>query len=350
MARPGAQPQTAEAASAGFRALQRVTVAVRSQVDVPRVMDTLVSDAGRHLDLRVCALAFWHDEGAFLQVAHEYRREPDGVAYGSLYGRRYEPGADSAAAPFEAAVLQEHRVFTRAGRAGAADEASGVKVPGFLRELDELSLLVAPLVAGQRAEGLLTAARDTRRPDWTEGDQEFIRAAADLAAVALRHAALLRRLNLLTAAAEELNSRQDISGLLRRLAEAAMTGTGATMGMAGLRENGRLACREMRRGGSWEAAAIAVEPGRGLPGWSWEHRVPCMANDAAGDPRADQELVRRLGIVSALSVPIVSRDGDVVGFFELHNKAAGAPFTDDDVRFASTLAHHAALAVERVRG
>jgi GAF domain-containing protein len=195
-------------------------------------------------------------------------------------------------------------------------------------------------------QGLLVAARSREVSPWLESDVEFVRACADLAAVALQHAALRSRLGVLSAAPSEIHPRLEQEVLLRRLVESAITLTRATAGMAGLREGAELVCRERRRAGEWEPLELRLGPNRGLAGWCWANRVPCVANEAAQDPRADADLTRALGIESALAVPILNREGEVMGFLELHNKAAGVPFAEDDIALSCSLAHHAALALE----
>ena len=69
--------------------------------------------------------------------------------------------------------------------------------------------------------------------------------------------------------------------------------------------------------------AYCWPPGHGLPGWLLEHKVPYLTNDALGDEQAVPELYLQLGVWSALSTPILDAHGEVLGFFELHNKSTG---------------------------
>ena len=50
-----------------------------------------------------------------------------------------------------------------------------------------------------------------------------------------------------------------------------------------------------------------------------------------------------------LAVPILARDGRVLGSLNLHERRDGSPFSDNDLRLAEAIAHHAALALERAR-
>ena len=129
-----------------------------------------------------------------------------------------------------------------------------------------------------------------------------------------------------------------------------MSVTRSTLGVAGLVEGDEMVCREICRDGVWSSIDARFGRNEGLPGWCWENRAPSVANDAPNDPRAARRQMEQDGIRSALTVPIVNRDGGVVGFFELRNKAAGLPYGEEDVHLASSLAHHAALALEARKG
>src|SRR5262245_58081028 len=95
-------------AAAGYRILQRITVAIRSQIDMSRVLDGLVADAGRLLELRLCALARWNEAGDALQVTHEFRRDL-GASSLTLMGRRFSPHPDPQDHGFTRLIFTDHR-------------------------------------------------------------------------------------------------------------------------------------------------------------------------------------------------------------------------------------------------
>ncbi|HEY3175146.1 MAG TPA: GAF domain-containing protein [Candidatus Polarisedimenticolia bacterium] len=336
------KPQEAPSrASSWFRTLQRVSVAVRSGIDLRRVLDQLTADAGRSLDLSLCGIARWDESGAFLLFSHEYRRDPDPRSPLTLLGRRYTPGEEPLCEEFDQIVFKETRAYfpPRAPVDPDRGPLFGSYMGGGVRA-------IFPLVGDQRVLGLVAVARPQELPPWTDEEVEYLRAAADLASVAVQHSTLRSRLRRLSAASAEINSRMDLAELLRRLTEAAMSITQSTMGVAGLREGDEMVCREVCIAGRWSSADERFTRERGLPGWSWTNRVPCITNDPATDPRADPGLIAAYGIRSALTVPIVSRDGEVLGFFEMHNRTGGAPYGEEEVHLASALAHLAALALE----
>ena len=329
---------------AGYKALQRVTVAIRSQVDLGRVLDTLVADTGRFLDLALCSIARWDETGRWLLFSSEYRRDPNRASSLSLQGRRFEPGAEPSASNLETLLFKDQMSLISTAALRPSSDAA------FLACLIDSAYVVTPMVAGQRLAGLLVVARPRALPAWSDEEVEFLRAAADLAAVALQHATMRSQLRIILAAGAEFNSRLAPRDLLRRLTEAAMSVTHSMMGVAGLVEGDEMICRELCQCGSWSQVDVRFARGQGLPGWVWAYRAPCIANDAAGDPRATPEMVERFGVRSALTIPIINRDGEVLGFFGMHNKAAGAPYDGEDVSLATALANHAAMALDLTEG
>lgn len=340
LTQPGATGELRRSAS-GYKALQRITVAIRSQVDLGRVLDLLAADAGRFLDLSLCSIARWDRTGRWLLFSTEYLRDPQPDHRLTLHGKRFEPGSEPEAAALEKVIFQEHlSLISTAASPGTTPGAA------FLSQLSPLAHVITPLIAEQRVIGLLVAGRPRELPAWSEEEVEFLRAAGDICAVAIQHAALRAHLRVITATAMEINSPLGLRDLLRRLTEAAMSVTRSAVGMIGVLEGDDLVCRESCRAGVWAPVELRYAPNEGLPGWSRANRAACVSNDIRNDPRAAQQRGPGPDVRSALILPIVNRDGDVLGFFELQNKAAGVPYGEEDVHLASSLAHHAALALE----
>jgi len=328
--------------AAGYKALQRVTVAIRSHVDLGRVLDTLAADAGRVLDLSLFSIARWDLTGRRLLFSSEYRRDPEPGSVSSLMGRRYERGAEPAAREFETLLFEDQRSFISAP-GGPQARAS------FLDPLSAYDCVVTPIVSAQRLAGLLVAARPPALRPWSEEEVEFLRAAADTAAVSILYAELRSRLRTLAAAAAVTNSRLESAERLRRLAEAAISVTQSSMGAVGRVEAGALVYREFWRQGAWQQVELRFSLNQGLAGWSWANRAPCIANDLHGDARAARSAVSHEDVRTAMSVPIVGPDGEVVGIFEMQNKAAGAPYGDEDIFLVAALAHHAAACLPTIK-
>jgi signal transduction histidine kinase/CheY-like chemotaxis protein len=82
----------------------------------------------------------------------------------------------------------------------------------------------------------------------------------------------------------------------------------------------------------------------GLPGWLLVHKVPYLTNDALADTQIVHELCLRFGVRSALSTPILSAQGEVLGFFEIHNKEGG--FTPADREKLLAVSHAASIVIQ----
>src|SRR5687768_4898534 len=76
---------------------------------------------------------------------------------------------------------------------------------------------------------------------------------------------------------------------------------------------------------------ILLERGEGIAWWAAEHKEPAFTQNAMADPR--NKFVPELEdekFQSLLSVPIVARDGSVIGVISLHTEAP-REFTDAEV-------------------
>src|SRR5262249_46583578 len=94
-----------------------------------------------------------------------------------------------------------------------------------------------------------------------------------------------------------------------------------------------------------------LEPGTELPDRSKSQRVLARrhrerVDSLLDDPEVDQESTRRMGVQTAIYVPLVVRDR-AIGVVAVHDKVGADPrFSDDDVRLAEAFAARAAVAVE----
>jgi putative methionine-R-sulfoxide reductase with GAF domain len=97
------------------------------------------------------------------------------------------------------------------------------------------------------------------------------------------------------------------------------------------------------------AGQIALERGEGIAWWAAEHKEPAFTQDAIADPR--NKFVPELEeekFQSLLSVPIVTRDGGVIGVISLHTEAP-REFTEAEVEVLVTSASLVAGAIENAR-
>jgi sugar diacid utilization regulator/putative methionine-R-sulfoxide reductase with GAF domain len=94
---------------------------------------------------------------------------------------------------------------------------------------------------------------------------------------------------------------------------------------------------------------ITLERGEGLAWWAAEHKEPAFTQELTSDPRTKfvPELEEEK-FQSLLSVPIVARDGSVIGVISLHTEAP-REFTDSEVEVLASSASLVAGAIENAR-
>ncbi len=145
---------------------------------------------------------------------------------------------------------------------------------------------------------------------------------------------------------EKLNSTLDVDRLLDDLVEEAIKLAQAQSGYAGLRTPEGMKCERCVEGSQILPFEYCWPEGSGLPGWLLRNKAPYMTNEAAMDEQITPEIRERFGIKSALSTPILDVQGEVLGFFEVHNKQGPLGFTKYDKARMSAVSQIAATAVQ----
>ncbi len=156
-----------------------------------------------------------------------------------------------------------------------------------------------------------------------------------------------RRFQVLSSALREINSTSDITLSLRRLVASAMEVTDAVSGTAGLVIDGKMAFTEYNEAGCTYPVDFRFSPGQDVPGRVMLTCEPYVSADAERDTQVAPEIWKSLNIRTVADVPILSRDGRVIGCLEVHNKRRGA-FDEDDLDMLKGLAVGAAIALEDV--
>src|SRR5262249_5467969 len=102
--------------------------------------------------------------------------------------------------------------------------------------------------------------------------------------------------------------------------------------------------------GSDKLKGLKVDRSEGIAGWVAREGKPLLVPDVAQDPRFASRFDARTRFTtrSILAVPMRSR-GRTLGLIELVNGPEQAPFDGDDLRTLSSLADHAAIAIENAR-
>ncbi len=222
-------------------------------------------------------------------------------------------------------------------------------------------LLAAPLMAGGRALGVMTAGRGPGAPPFSDEDLSTLTDFATQAAVALEHARLFDEA---TRNAAQYQALLEVSGVVSSTLEVdrvldlvvdrcqALLGV-AALGVSRLDRSTGLLVYERGRGLSTEfLSSLQVRLGEGTTGRAAQLREPTWTEDVLNDPAVSlspgtRALVEREGYRAVLSVPLVSK-GEVLGalaayWWEPHTPSAS------EISVMTALAGQAAVALDNAR-
>lgn len=158
-----------------------------------------------------------------------------------------------------------------------------------------------------------------------------------------------RQLELLSLATQQINTVLEVPTILRTLVRSAMELVEASGGMYGQVQDGRMVFTEYYQDGRLLPIEETFDADRGVPGWIMTHRTPYVSNDTEHDTTVIPALREKYGFYNLVDIPILDRKGDLIGCFELHNKAGHRPFEERDVVILEGLAASAAVAYENAR-
>ncbi|HEY2936555.1 MAG TPA: GAF domain-containing protein, partial [Gaiellaceae bacterium] len=215
------------------------------------------------------------------------------------------------------------------------------------------TFLGVPIVLRGFAYGNLYLTEKEGGVDFTAEDEELTQLLAAQAAVAIENARLyetstrwLRQLESLNEIGDALGSELElepllslVAGRLRELVDARLVLIALPEGESGL----RVAAAEGEA--AFGVVGMRLEFGGSKAGRVLERGRSERVDAVLEDPEIDQQAARRLGVHSALYVPLIVH-GRPIGVVIAHDKAGPNPsFTDDDLRLAETLGARAAIAV-----
>jgi GAF domain-containing protein len=147
-------------------------------------------------------------------------------------------------------------------------------------------------------------------------------------------------------------SSLELTEVLRAVVKLMSDASGVHACFAYLMEDGgeRLVLRAASPPYERQAGKVVMERGEGLAWWAAERGEPAfIRDDALADPRtkyfAELEEER---FQSLLALPVVGRDGEVIGVITAHTEAP-REFSDDEVDFLVTSASLVASAIENAR-
>ena len=158
-----------------------------------------------------------------------------------------------------------------------------------------------------------------------------------------------RQLQVLSRAARRLNSVLDTRTILQQLLTSGMELVAASAGAAGLLKDGRLVFSEYHLHEDIFPIDYAFDEGKGIAGRVMATNAPYLCNDARSDSLVRQDLREWLDFNNLVAVPILSREGEFLGCFELYDKHYGDDFDEHDMDVLQGLAASAAIALENTR-
>ena len=146
----------------------------------------------------------------------------------------------------------------------------------------------------------------------------------------------------------KLHSTLDIEVLLDILTEEAIQLTRATGGFAGLNTARGLWTRHFFHEGKKYLVDKTWQPGEGIPGRLPQNKEPYMTNNTLADDDVSA-FAGRFGVRSLICTPVLNREGELLGFFEVANKEGDAPFTGEDREKLIAVSQIAAIGIENAQ-
>jgi signal transduction histidine kinase len=216
------------------------------------------------------------------------------------------------------------------------------------------TFLGLPIVLRGVAYGNLYLTEKEGGHEFTPEDEELTQLLAAQAAVAIENARLyesstrwLRQLESLNEIGTALASELELEPLLAIVARRLQELVDARLVLIALPEGGSLRIAAAEGESSFGVTGTELAIDHSKAGRVLERGRSERLDSILDDPEVDQQVTRRLGVHSALYVPLVAR-GSTIGVLIAHDKRGSSPaFAEDDLRLAETLAARAAVAVDQ---
>jgi signal transduction histidine kinase len=234
------------------------------------------------------------------------------------------------------------------------DIADDPRSVGFPRQHPPMkTFLGVPIVLRGVAYGNLYLTEKEGGADFSEEDEELTQLLAAQAAVAIENARLyetstrwLRQLESMNEIGIALASEIELEPLLALVARRLQELVAARLVLIALPDGDVLRVAAAEGQGTYGVVGMELEFAGSKAGRILERGRSERVDSVLEDPEIDQQAARRLGVHSALFVPLIARGGGI-GIVIAHDKSGPSPsFTDDDLRLAEALAARAAVAVD----
>ena len=220
------------------------------------------------------------------------------------------------------------------------------------------TFLGVPILLRGVAYGNLYLTEKQDGEEFTEEDEEFVQLLAAQAAVAIENTRLyetstrwLRHLESLNEIGGALAGELELEPLLGLVARRLRSLVQARIVLIALPEPGgadrlRISAADGEGSDAYGLVGMDLELGGSKTGRVLIRGRSERVDSVLDDPEIDQQVARRMGVHSALYVPL-SVGARPIGVVVAHDKlGTTSSFTDEDVRLAESLAARAAIAVE----
>jgi signal transduction histidine kinase len=219
------------------------------------------------------------------------------------------------------------------------------------------TFLGVPILLRGVAYGNLYLTEKQDGAEFTEDDEELVQLLAAQAAVAIENTRLyetstrwLHHLESLNEIGGALAGELELEPLLGLVARRLRDLVQARMVLIALPEPGtdrlRIAAADGEGTDAYGLVGMELELGRSKTGRVLQRGRSERVDSVIDDPEIDQQIARRMGVRSALYVPLVA-EARAIGVLVVHDKLGPtSSFGDDDLRLAESLAARAAIAVE----
>ena len=215
------------------------------------------------------------------------------------------------------------------------------------------SFLGVPIVLRGVAYGNLYLTEKAGGQDFTDEDSELSQLLAAQAAVAIENTRLyesstrwLRQFETLNEVGNALSSELELGPLLALVARRLQELVDAKLVLIALPEGDVLRVAAAEGESSFGVAGMELALAGSKAGRVLDRGRSERIDSLLDDPEVDQQATRRLGVHSALYVPLLVR-GRPIGVVIAHDKQGQSPaFSEDDLRLAESLGSRAAIAVD----
>jgi diguanylate cyclase (GGDEF)-like protein/PAS domain S-box-containing protein len=333
------------AAREEVEALLAATASLGIQGNPDEVLRTLVAQAAGLLDATYATYALRQGDGLRAQGQWVADKWIDGAydlpLLGSILGHVWNTGV-----PYRSNLL-ETDPFAHRGRVAA---------------MGHHSMLAAPLRGPDGEQLGCVAALDSCRPGgFSERDERLLSAICETGAAVLhrareaaarleaeRSAALRKReVEALLAAADRLNSAVEPEEVLLSVVGVAAELLAVERVGIATNEGDHVLRRHTWLDGTWHSQQTRLEIDTSLSGWVIQHAQPYRSDRFRDTIISTASAAMGAIPQRAMGVPILGGNGRVLGSLNLFDRRDGLPFSDEDLRLAEGIAHHAAVALER---